>query len=35
VNGDARRATREKGEKLLAICAGGLADTLRSAALWS
>jgi creatinine amidohydrolase len=35
VNGDARRASREKGEKLLAICADGLADTLRSATLWS
>jgi creatinine amidohydrolase len=35
VNGDARRATREKGEKLLAICADGLADTLRSDTLWS
>jgi creatinine amidohydrolase len=35
VNGDARRASREKGEKLLAICADGLADTLRSDTLWS
>jgi creatinine amidohydrolase len=35
VNGDARRASRDKGEKLLAICADGLADTLRSARLWS
>jgi len=35
VNGDARRASREKGEKLLAVCADGLADTLRSATLWS
>ena len=35
VNGDARRASREKGEKLLAICVDGLADALRSATLWS
>jgi creatinine amidohydrolase len=35
VNGDARRASRQKGEKLLAICAEGLAATLRSDKLWS
>jgi creatinine amidohydrolase len=35
VNGDARRASREKGEKLMAICVEGLADTLRSDTLWS
>jgi creatinine amidohydrolase len=35
VNGDARRANREKGEKLLAICVDGLARALRSGALWS
>jgi creatinine amidohydrolase len=35
VNGDARRANREKGEKLLAICVDGLARTLRSDTLWS
>jgi creatinine amidohydrolase len=35
VNGDARRASREKGEKLLAICADGLAQYLRDPQLWS
>jgi creatinine amidohydrolase len=35
VNGDARRASREKGEKLLAICVDGLAATLRDQAIWS
>jgi len=35
VNGDARRASREKGEKLLAICVDGLADKLRDEKLWS
>jgi creatinine amidohydrolase len=35
VNGDARRASREKGEKLLAICADGLAQYLRDEQLWS
>ena len=35
VNGDARRASRQKGEKLLAICAKGLADTLRNEKMWS
>lgn len=34
VNGDARRASREKGEKLLAICAEGLASTLRDETIW-
>jgi creatinine amidohydrolase len=35
VNGDARRASREKGEKLLAICTDGLAAILRDEKLWS
>jgi creatinine amidohydrolase len=35
VNGDARRASREKGEKLLAMCADGLAAFLRDGKLWS
>lgn len=35
VNGDARRASRAKGEKLLAICADGLAAHLRDPQLWS
>jgi len=35
VNGDARRASRAKGEKLLAICVDGLAAYLRDAQLWS
>jgi creatinine amidohydrolase len=34
VYGDARRASREKGEKLLAICADGLANTLRDEEIW-
>jgi creatinine amidohydrolase len=33
VIGDARRASREKGEKLLDTCAGGLADLLKSGKL--
>jgi creatinine amidohydrolase len=33
VNGDARRASRAKGEKLLDTCAGGLADLLKSGKL--
>jgi creatinine amidohydrolase len=33
VNGDARRASRAKGEKLLDVLAGGLADLLRSGRL--
>lgn len=33
VNGDARRASREKGEKLLDVCVGGLADLLKSGRL--
>jgi creatinine amidohydrolase len=35
VNGDARRASLEKGRKILAICADGLAATLRDPSLWS
>jgi len=35
VVGDARRASREKGEKLLAVCAEGLAATLQDAKMWS
>jgi creatinine amidohydrolase len=35
VNGDARRASRQKGEKLLAICVEGLAGTLRNQKLWT
>jgi creatinine amidohydrolase len=35
VNGDARRASREKGEKLLAICVDGLAAALRNDKLWT
>lgn len=35
VNGDARRANRQKGEKLLAVCVDGLAATLRSEKTWS
>jgi creatinine amidohydrolase len=35
VNGDARRASREKGEKVLAICVEGLAGFLRDDMLWS
>ena len=34
VNGDARRASREKGEKLVAICAEGVAAALRDAKIW-
>ncbi len=34
VNGDARRASEAKGERLLAICVDGLADALRNAKLW-
>jgi creatinine amidohydrolase len=34
VNGDARRASREKGEKLVAICAEGVAATLRNTTIW-
>ena len=30
VNGDARRASRQKGEKLLEILVGGFADFLKS-----
>jgi creatinine amidohydrolase len=35
VNGDARRASPQKGERLLALCVEGLAGTLRDPALWS
>jgi creatinine amidohydrolase len=34
VNGDARRASRDKGEKLLAICVDGLAATLSDEKIW-
>jgi hypothetical protein len=34
VNGDAPRASREKSEKLLAICVQGLARTLDDARIW-
>jgi creatinine amidohydrolase len=33
VNGDARRASRAKGEKLLDLLAGGLTDLLKSGKL--
>jgi creatinine amidohydrolase len=35
VNGDARRASHEKGEKLLAICVEGLVGTLRNEKIWN
>jgi creatinine amidohydrolase len=35
VIGDARRASREKGEKVLALCADGLAALLRNDRLWN
>jgi creatinine amidohydrolase len=35
VVGDARRASPEKGEKILAVCAQGLADTLTNAKMWT
>jgi len=35
VNGDARRASRQKGEKLLAICVEGLAGMLRNEKIWT
>jgi creatinine amidohydrolase len=35
VNGDARRASREKGEQLLTICVEGLAGFLRDEKTWS
>ena len=35
VIGDARTATREKGEKIIAACAAGLAAKLTDAGLWS
>jgi creatinine amidohydrolase len=34
VNGDARRASREKGKKLVAILAEGVASALRNQAIW-
>jgi creatinine amidohydrolase len=34
VLGDARRASREKGEKVLALCVEGLAATLRNPKVW-
>ena len=34
VVGDARRANRQKGEKILAVCAEGLAATLTDAKMW-
>ena len=35
VNGDARRASHAKGEKVLTICVEGLAGFLRDATIWS
>jgi creatinine amidohydrolase len=35
VIGDARRASRQKGEKLLAVCAEGLAATLKNKEMWA
>ncbi len=35
VNGDARRASPQKGEKLLAICVQGLGGFLRDATIWT
>jgi creatinine amidohydrolase len=35
VVGDARRASRDKGEKVLTLCAEGLAATLKDAKMWS
>jgi creatinine amidohydrolase len=35
VVGDARRASRDKGEKVLKLCAEGLAATLKDAKMWS
>jgi creatinine amidohydrolase len=35
VVGDARRANAQKGEKLLAVCARGLADTLKNKEMWA
>jgi creatinine amidohydrolase len=34
VNGDARRASRDKGEKLFAICVQGIAGTLHNEKIW-
>ena len=35
VNGDARRASRQKGQKLLAVCTEGLANVLANEKLWA
>jgi creatinine amidohydrolase len=35
VIGDARRASKEKGEKILKVCAEGLARTLRDKEMWA
>jgi creatinine amidohydrolase len=35
VIGDARRASREKGEKVLELCANGLAALLRNERVWN
>ena len=35
VVGDARRANAQKGEKLLAVCAEGLAATLKNREMWA
>lgn len=35
VVGDARRANAQKGEKLLAVCARGLADALKNKEMWA
>jgi creatinine amidohydrolase len=35
VIGDARRANKQKGEKLLAVCAEGLAATLKNREMWA
>ena len=34
VIGDARRANADKGKKLLAVCAEGLANVLKNAKVW-
>jgi creatinine amidohydrolase/Fe(II)-dependent formamide hydrolase-like protein len=34
VVGDARRANAEKGEKLLGVCAQGLAAALKNREMW-
>jgi creatinine amidohydrolase len=35
VIGDARRANKDKGEKILKVCAEGLAKTLRDKEMWA